>query len=143
MIKPYILACFVGAIGCGSCMSRPPIEDRPSLVLTVKNEANGFSLTLQNPSSYERCIVADDWPTRGGLMANPTMSIAVEEDGERHVMRDENLGHCIGDCGPVRIAAETEITAHLPYSQFPDLPKAAHSSARLVFAPRETPCDRY
>ena len=126
-------------LAVSACGTRPDIADRPPLELSVEPGDAAFRISLANASSYDRCIVTDTWPTRGGQMHFASERVYVEDDGNRFPIRDENTGYCPG-C-QTRIPANSSITATLPYAAFPGLqesPPGPH--ATLTMPITETPC---
>ena len=129
-----------GAIlALAACGVLPDVADRPPLALTVEPVGSAFRISLSNPSSYDRCILSDLWPTRAGQLHFASERVYVEDDGRRFPVRDENTGYCPG-C-QVRIQAKSAVTATLPYAEFPGLsesPPGPHATLTLPIT--ETPC---
>ncbi|HWW11691.1 MAG TPA: hypothetical protein VN018_04175 [Brevundimonas sp.] len=128
-----------GALAISACAIRPEIADRPPLELRVEPTGSAFQLSLANPSSYDRCIVQENWPTRGGQLHFASEQVFVEDDGRRFPIRDENTGYCLY-C-ELRIPAGSSITATLPYAEFPSLPDSPPGPhATLTLPVIETSC---
>jgi len=125
-----------------ACTSLPKITDRPPLELAFAPKANGFDVSLANPSAYERCVESESWPNAAGWIHFASDVVFAEVDGDRFSLRERNVGYCFGGCQVVRIPPNGRVSAQLPYGEFPGLASPAPHNAKLTLRPTETPCKR-